>query len=237
MILDKRQPYEMTVRVPMFASGPLFPSGEAMDDAVVLNIDIAPTVVDVARKSGVNQIKGDSEYSLKFDGISMIPMAEPQATRKSFLVEYNGMGRAEDSNECSKAGTQCWYKDNQVWATEPKFDIPDGEKFCFCVDSRNNTFRCERHISTSIPTYQHPNHSGYTEKDIGDFTFTNFLYCEFESGFNEFYNLHKDPFQMKNTWPDLPEDIKMVLRSRIGKLVECRGAEECSVVDKQFNRL
>ena len=43
---------------------------------------------------------------------------------------------------------RCWYKDSNVWRTEPKFDIPAGDKFCFCVDSKNNTFSCERRISS-----------------------------------------------------------------------------------------
>ena len=236
MILDKRQPYEMTIRVPMFASGPLFPTGEAVDDSVVLNIDIAPTVVDVAIKSGINRIKDESEYSLQFDGISMIPMAEAKITRTSFLVEYNGMGSAQDANECSKQGTQCWYKNNKVWYTEPKFDIPDGEKFCFCVDSRNNTFRCERRISATLLNHPNDSHSDNIPETSAEDDFTNFLYCEFKSGFNEYYNLHKDPFQMANNWANLPEDVKLVLRSRIDKLYGCTGAEECNVLDSQFDR-
>ena len=235
MILDKRQPYEMTVRVPMFASGPLFPKGEAMDD-IVLNIDVTPTAVDVAKKSGMNLARDIPEYSLPFDGISMIPIAGAKNARTSFLIEYNGMGSTNGRNECSRKGMQCWYKDNKVWYTEPKFDIPDGEKFCFCVDSRNNTFRCERRITTSF-SKKYLNHSDISGNgNLGKLShddFTNFLYCEFKSGFNEYYDLHSDPFQMNNSWSDMSEDVKLVFRSRLDKLRECKGSKECNVLDSR----
>lgn len=64
---------------------------------------------------------------------------------------------------------RCWFKDNTVWATEPKFDIPTGDKFCFCVDSKNNTFSCERRVDTK----------GLSSDEMSDF-----LYCEFPTGFN-----------------------------------------------------
>ena len=100
MILDKRQPYEITVRVPMFASGPHFPKG-ASTDAVVLNIDIAPTAVDVAMRSGAKETV-PTEFSLPFDGVSLVTQLAPGKDRSSFLIEYHGMGNGVDSNDsCS----------------------------------------------------------------------------------------------------------------------------------------
>ena len=217
MILDKRQPYEVTVRVPMYASGPLFPKGSTQD-TVVLNIDVAPTAIDVAKKSGAGKPKpgvSDENYGLQFDGTSMLSLLEAPKARNSFLIEYHGMGNGIDSNDsCAHINMRCWYKDNKVWFTEPKFDIPDGEKFCFCVDSRNNTFTCERRVNNNNPGI-----------------FTNFLYCSFSSGFNEYYDLHKDPFQMKNMWGTLGEDQKWEFRDRISRIRECRGFEECNQLD------
>ena len=109
-----------------------------------------------------------------------------------------------------------------MWYTQPHFAIPDGEKFCFCVDSRNNTYTCERRVN---------NDQRASLNDPSD-DFTNFLYCSFSSGFNEYYNLHKDPFQMKNMWGTLSEDIKFELQSRIGQVRDCKGFEECNKLEK-----
>lgn len=221
MVLDKRQPYEVTVRVPMFASGPHFPKGGTAD-SVVLNIDVAPTAIDVAKKSGAMMVKGKVEdYNLQFDGASMLSLLDSPQARNSFLVEYHGMGNGVDSSDgCAHLNMRCWYKDNTVWYTQPKFNIPDGKKFCFCVDSRNNTYTCERRVNNI--------QQSFSDSD----PFTNFLYCSFSSGFNEYYNLHKDPWQEKNMWGTLSEDIKFELRSRIGRIRECRGFEECNQLEK-----
>ena len=222
MILDKRQPYEVTIRVPMFASGPLFPK-QSTKDTVVLNIDVAPTAIDVAKRLGAGRVQpgvSDEDYGLQFDGTSLLTLRD--GARNSFLIEYHGMGNGVDSNDsCSHLNMRCWYKDNKVWSTAPKFDIPDGQKFCFCVDSRNNTFTCERRVNN--------NNYSHRAGDAGDFT--NFLYCDFSSGFNEYYDLHQDPFQMKNMWGTLAEEQKLEFRDRVNRIRECRGFEECNQLD------
>ena len=124
--MDKRQPYEVTIRVPMFVSGPLFPKGSSKA-GIALNIDIAPTVVDVAKQlMGDKTLEGGlHSYELAFDGQSLVP-GSTQEIRSSFIIEYNGEGNNEDKDDCSKKNMRCWYKDNSVWATPPHFNIPQG---------------------------------------------------------------------------------------------------------------
>ncbi|WNJ94297.1 sulfatase [Vibrio ruber] len=80
-LIDKRNAYEESIRVPLIAAGPGFDKGRVVED-VVANIDIAPTILDAAH------IKVPSNY----DGSSFLPLAsgkEPTTPRsKSFVYEY-----------------------------------------------------------------------------------------------------------------------------------------------------
>ncbi len=85
---DKRSIYEESLRVPMLVRYPrLFPKGQVIDE-MVLNIDLAPTFLDLA---GV-------KVSPEMQGVSWKALAsgqKPDNWRKSFLAEYffeNGGG-------------------------------------------------------------------------------------------------------------------------------------------------
>jgi len=79
-LIDKRTSYEESMRVPLLARCPeLFGGGRTVKE-VVANLDIMPTVLDVA---GVTPPQG-------IDGQSWLPLArqEKVAWRKDFLYEY-----------------------------------------------------------------------------------------------------------------------------------------------------
>lgn len=80
-LIDKRNAYEESIRVPLIAAGPGFDKGRVVED-VVANIDIAPTILDAAH------IKIPNNY----DGSSFLPLASGHKSTtprsKSFVYEY-----------------------------------------------------------------------------------------------------------------------------------------------------
>jgi len=82
-LIDKRNAYEESMRVPFLAYGPgLFPAGTVVE-SLAANLDIAPTVLDLA---GVEPIPE------QFEGVSLLPVMSGNAAeggpREEFLYEY-----------------------------------------------------------------------------------------------------------------------------------------------------
>ena len=79
-LIDKRQMYEESIRVPLLAYAPGLIQPGTQIDQMVLNIDIAPTILDVA---GLNE----PEY---MDGASFLPLlrGEKPEWRTRFYYEY-----------------------------------------------------------------------------------------------------------------------------------------------------
>jgi N-acetylglucosamine-6-sulfatase len=78
----KGTPYEESIRVPLFVRGPGVPKGVKVD-YLALNIDFAPTLVELAGASGADFVEGRS----------LVPLLRPDpppagAWRKDFLVEH-----------------------------------------------------------------------------------------------------------------------------------------------------
>lgn len=77
---DKRSAYDESLRIPMLVRYPArFPAGEVIDD-LALNIDIAPTFLDLAGLPVPDTMQGRS----------LVPLIEGRAAdwRQSFLAEY-----------------------------------------------------------------------------------------------------------------------------------------------------
>jgi len=80
-LLDKRWPYEESIRIPFLLRYPkLVKKTDRKIDQMVLNIDLAPTLLDLA---GIQQIPS-------MDGESMVPylMNSDKPGRKAWLYEY-----------------------------------------------------------------------------------------------------------------------------------------------------
>ncbi len=77
---DKRSAYEESIRVPMIMRLPGVIEPGTVSDAMVLNIDLAPTILDVAQQ----------DVPTAMQGKSMRPLfgADPVAWREAFLYEY-----------------------------------------------------------------------------------------------------------------------------------------------------
>lgn len=82
-LIDKRNAYEESMRVPLLAMAPgLIEPGSVVDE-VVANLDIAPTVLDIA---------GIEEKPAQFEGLSFLPLTlgrqDANSWRKGLLYEY-----------------------------------------------------------------------------------------------------------------------------------------------------
>ena len=79
-LIDKRHAYEESIRIPLIAWGPRFLAAGATSDALVRNIDIAPTVLEIA---GVEPVR-------RIDGRSVVPAlrGEPLDSPGELLYEY-----------------------------------------------------------------------------------------------------------------------------------------------------
>ena len=77
---DKRSAYEASIRIPLIISYPALTKQAQVQDAMVINTDIAPTILDLA---GI-------EDGPDMQGISLLPLLknEPIPWRESFLYVY-----------------------------------------------------------------------------------------------------------------------------------------------------
>jgi N-acetylglucosamine-6-sulfatase len=92
---DKRQPYEMDIRIPLMVRGPGLPHKQ-LDARPVLNIDFAPTLLAMA----------GLEAPAWMDGLPFFPFPQSYSNNgtemnRKFLIEYHGEGgRKTVSPEC-----------------------------------------------------------------------------------------------------------------------------------------
>lgn len=190
---DKRQPYEMDIRIPLMMRGPGLPHRQ-LDTRPVLNIDFAPTFLAMA----------GLEAPPWMDGISFFPLSKQNADDgtgmdRRFLIEYHGEGsRKTVSPDCvyDEVGTlsNC---------------VP--EQLCKCQDSRNNTFTCVRHIEPHITSHLMSSYN---------FLFCKFKDSE---NFTEAYDLNVDPYQLNNLATSLSPAIENKYISWLEYLKFCSG--------------
>jgi N-acetylglucosamine-6-sulfatase len=175
--LDKREPYEHDIRIPMFVRGPNIPKNKTVN-SIVLNIDIAPTIIEMS---------GSKTDTLAIDGQSFLQLIQvddhgTESWRTDFLVDYHGEGIPPcELNYCPPP---------------PPDDFHE-------IDATNNTYTCLRTLS-----------------DV-----QNDCYCEFTlTGYTEYYDLKKDPWQLNNTVHQLSYDHLERLKNRLNQLRQCKGA-------------
>lgn len=79
-LIDKRNAYEESIRVPMLAWAPGFVEPGSKIEELVRNIDVAPTILDLF----------NTESTIEMDGISFLPLlkGETEQRDREFLYEY-----------------------------------------------------------------------------------------------------------------------------------------------------
>lgn len=127
-VYDKRQPYEADIRVPLVIRGPRVQKNKT-NDQPILNIDLAPTIIELA---GLSTPKSMDGRPIKFN-------AQNEELERNMLVEYYGEGKDGTVDQLCP-----WsYDSDNLAQCYPEYD-------CKCQDSRNNTYACVRRIARRI---------------------------------------------------------------------------------------
>ncbi|XP_041361521.1 putative extracellular sulfatase Sulf-1 homolog isoform X2 [Gigantopelta aegis] len=135
---------------------------------------------------------------------SMIKPAKVERMRKRVKRKRKKMRKKGRGSTCNAPSMKCFTHSDDHWRTPPLWK--DGP-FCFCPNANNNTYWCLRTVNQTH----------------------NFLYCEFITGFINYYNMNKDPYQLRNDIQSLNYGVLQQLHETLAYMKACKGSRSCSL--------
>ena len=200
---DKRQLYEEDIRVPFAFAGPGIKAG-VITDKIALNIDIAPTIIEMSGGTVPDYM----------DGESLMPWLLGQKTvskKQQFLVEYHG-----------EAGK---YDATQICADVYPKNISGWSNYC---DSWNNTYDCIRMIDDE--NMKQVNGTIYCQfKCYGPGKIE--VECDDDGSaqvYGEYYELDDDYYEINNAMLELNNNSKQMYDNMITQFLDCKGQKQCN---------
>ncbi|XP_077570386.1 extracellular sulfatase Sulf-2-like isoform X1 [Stigmatopora nigra] len=157
-----------------------------------------------------NKLKVKKKFLYRKGGIHPFSRDRGRKNKAWLLKEQNRrkkmrkiIKRIQNNDTCSMPGLTCFTHDNQHWHSAPYWTLGP---FCACTSANNNTYWCLRTINESH----------------------NLLFCEFATGFLEYFDMNTDPYQLVNSVGSLHGTLLNTLHAQLMELRGCRGQKQCN---------